>query len=787
MECANPIDWQGGGDLTLKGDILQGYSQYGLRVGKSGGGSSGKITMTGIHNEAGGYCTNPALNGITGNAGFIFNGAGISAKLSDGRGGGGIVPNFPNSDGLLTDGTEVYNYFVVIHQAGGAPTTQPLPVGNTTVAAATLGGSYGVVVTAPASTGIGDTCDFLRIDLGISGRVAPYTGLGNMAIPGEQGVPCGPSSGTYISFTDTTPTSGLSAYTVNTTNPYFASLLNWPGFVVLSGDTYSDRATFEGQCGIASTFVVPGFQTSNGQAANITCEGATEDAYQGAVTPYGPSVQSKTNGYNWQNRLPSALLLPLWTLTASTVNVKGALNFATQGSSNYGGGATDIITLIDSNRYKTLSIAGNRPTADAGDTAIGVDQTYNGLAERDPTSISWYINQLSDNASYVARLTATTALFKQATFTLSGLSGLPSSGNYCLHIGSTGNVTPTTADCSAGSVTATGSPASGSIAAFSGSASITNATAAQLGSLTTTWFNSLTGCGTAHLPYVPYSGTCESLSLTWAGGSVSSASTFTANGSASAPAVSLTGAPYTGGTTTTNFPLLYLNDGTGPTTLSSNGTEFGINAPSGFTGNLIDAHVNGGGSVFKVDYTGAVTSGNLSSSGGITASYNSAVAMYINGGNGGLTITNGGTPTNGIQLNNNYAATSSTCYNPAPITLRGNGWHGGASTSYAVTDQVICATGTDGTITETKSMAGLTGTYNYVVQGNVGTNLLLPNTIYSAAGTALPTCASGIKGAQAVVSDATSPTYMGTYTSGGAITAAVICSYNGTTYSWLTR
>jgi hypothetical protein len=58
---------------------------------------------------------------------------------------------------------------------------------------------------------------------------------------------------------------------------------------------------------------------------------------------------------------------------------------------------------------------------------------------------------------------------------------------------------------------------------------------------------------------------------------------------------------------------------------------------------------------------------------------------------------------------------------------------------------------------------------------------------YSAAGTPLPTCASGIEGQAVAVSDATSPTYMGPYTSGGAITAAVICSYNGTTYSWLTH
>lgn len=62
-----------------------------------------------------------------------------------------------------------------------------------------------------------------------------------------------------------------------------------------------------------------------------------------------------------------------------------------------------------------------------------------------------------------------------------------------------------------------------------------------------------------------------------------------------------------------------------------------------------------------------------------------------------------------------------------------------------------------------------------------------PGLIYSAAGTPLPTCGAGNNGRQAAVSDATSPTYMGAYTSGGAVTANVICSYNGSTYAWLTN
>lgn len=71
--------------------------------------------------------------------------------------------------------------------------------------------------------------------------------------------------------------------------------------------------------------------------------------------------------------------------------------------------------------------------------------------------------------------------------------------------------------------------------------------------------------------------------------------------------------------------------------------------------------------------------------------------------------------------------------------------------------------------------------------GNHHATSVIPTTLYSAAGTALPTCAIGIKGELAVVSDATTPTYMGAYTSGGAITASVICSFNGTTFSWLTH
>jgi len=83
--------------------------------------------------------------------------------------------------------------------------------------------------------------------------------------------------------------------------------------------------------------------------------------------------------------------------------------------------------------------------------------------------------------------------------------------------------------------------------------------------------------------------------------------TLSANGATSTPVFLMTGTPSTAGTTTTDYPLQYFNGGTAPTTWSTNGTYTGWNAVSGFTGNFWDAHVNGGGTVANLSYTGALT------------------------------------------------------------------------------------------------------------------------------------------------------------------------------------
>lgn len=83
--------------------------------------------------------------------------------------------------------------------------------------------------------------------------------------------------------------------------------------------------------------------------------------------------------------------------------------------------------------------------------------------------------------------------------------------------------------------------------------------------------------------------------------------TWTATGLVSAPAVAYTGAVFTGGTATTTVPFMYFNQGvTQPTTWSTVGTLLGMNAVSGFTGNFLDFHLNGGVSLFSVNSSGTV-------------------------------------------------------------------------------------------------------------------------------------------------------------------------------------
>lgn len=95
--------------------------------------------------------------------------------------------------------------------------------------------------------------------------------------------------------------------------------------------------------------------------------------------------------------------------------------------------------------------------------------------------------------------------------------------------------------------------------------------------------------------------------------------TFSQAGALSASAINITGAIVaTGGSGTTTLPLIYVNQGVSqPTTWSTTGTALGFNLLSGFGGNVIDVHINGAASIFKINSSGSITSaGSGSFSGG---------------------------------------------------------------------------------------------------------------------------------------------------------------------------
>ena len=90
-------------------------------------------------------------------------------------------------------------------------------------------------------------------------------------------------------------------------------------------------------------------------------------------------------------------------------------------------------------------------------------------------------------------------------------------------------------------------------------------------------------------------------------------------GAASTPPVSFTGSWFTGGTATTTKPQLLIEPtGTTSTAWSTDGTGLGVNAASGFGGNLLDMQVNGSRK-FAIESTGRFGSSNVQI--GVQATY----------------------------------------------------------------------------------------------------------------------------------------------------------------------
>lgn len=175
--------------------------------------------------------------------------------------------------------------------------------------------------------------------------------------------------------------------------------------------------------------------------------------------------------------------------------------------------------------------------------------------------------------------------------------------------------------------------------------------------------------------------TLTSSLMTWTVRSINST-----NGAASAPSVSVTGTPFTGGTATTTKPLVLIEtSGATSTAWSTSGTMLGVNAPSGFAGNLLDIQLNAAAR-FSIASNGIVTGANdiiigsanrfrITSRGGLGASGDGQLTLTNNAGTGITRVAIGADTTSFPALcpsgtNVIIGQAGATCTTPTDVLMR---------------------------------------------------------------------------------------------------------------------
>ena len=242
------------------------------------------------------------------------------------------------------------------------------------------------------------------------------------------------------------------------------------------------------------------------------------------------------------------------------------------------------------------------------------------------------------------------------------------------------------------------------------------------------------------------------------------------NGALSEPAFSLTGTPITGGTTTTTKPLVLIETaGTTSTAWSTSGTMLGVNAPSGFSGRLIDACLDGV-SKFSVTSSGTTTTaGNfvLASAGIITFNSDTTLSRKA-AANLQLGAADAAAPVaQTLSVQSVVAGTSNTA--GADWTFKGSlGTGTGASGNLVFQLGTPAASGS----TQHTASTGLTLS-NVGTSGTAAHRAVFAGTVQTAGYTVATLPAAGVAGRRAYVTDATAPTYLGALTGGGSVVCPV--------------
>jgi len=264
-------------------------------------------------------------------------------------------------------------------------------------------------------------------------------------------------------------------------------------------------------------------------------------------------------------------------------------------------------------------------------------------------------------------------------------------------------------------VTATAGALSLGASGTVGSVALGNATS---GTVTLNTVTGALGSVTASLP--ANTGTIAETNLAQtfsAAQTYSAAQTNSVAGAASTPGMTVSGAPYTAGSATTDFPQFYMNTtgASAVTTFSTSGSYIGINSASGFAGNYLTFHANGGGDVFKVNSSGNVYATSLvnNTSGHILWSATAPVIGTC--GTSPSIVANNGT--SAFTVNVGTGGTASTCTVTMPTATTGwgcsvspNGAPQAAAITYSAPTSTTLITLTNYTLTTGVALAWPTGT-----------------------------------------------------------------------------
>jgi hypothetical protein len=431
--------------MVVSDTVCQAFPFFGIRYF----GGLQPITIQNVYQETGASVYNPLYAGTPGVAAQMGNliQGGVGAKILGGFPLTGWTPVFASS------GSTERNYWVVPQSSLG---TGPMLF----IGSAAVNGGTSVPLQWPSielqdniGRGVGTLTWDILVTTGISGT-APY-GTGNYAVATGVSGACGTNG--ICSYTDTQ--SGTSSYTVpgQTFTPVFWF---WPATIAANSSTvYADWLA-------SNSFIVATQGTQFPAAVTPACG-------PGQGFSYTPVVITCLTSAAASGSEVLATVLPQTSPGGNgpAANSKGRLNL-TQAIVP----PSDLITLADSNLAKTLATAGNRPSNDAGDMALGVDQT-GGLAERAATSISSYINAAPSGTNWLERLTAMGKTFNvplavNGNLAVSGGTvtlPITGTGSQCLHVSATGAVSGTGADCGNGSGSGTvNSGATSQVAMYSG-------------------------------------------------------------------------------------------------------------------------------------------------------------------------------------------------------------------------------------------------------------------------------------------------------------------------------